>query len=562
MHDLLIRNARIVDGSGGPSRYGAVAVSDGRVTETDESNGLARRVIDAEGLVVAPGFVDIHTHYDAQLAWDPLCTPSCYHGTTSIVMSNCGYGMAPVRAEDRDYTMGTFSCVEGVSKETLINGLPWEWETLPEYLAWLEERGLGINVAAQVGHSAVRRWVLGPEAHEREATPEEIATMRVMVRDGMDAGAVGFSTSRVAHQKGEFGEPIPSFVAHEDEIFTLAGVLRDLGRGIIGINPRTKALGFVQEDKDQLYQLAARTGRPVNWNEFNQRDAYPGQWRALLDYMEHAQELGAMVYAVMRCQRMDMHFNLRETGAFNKSKLWRDFMARSTETKLRELDDADFRRRLLEEMQPRFSQGGAGFERLAVAIAATDGHRALDGRRVQDVAAEDWRGGGRALLPHRPRGAVGDGVRLPRRDQRRRRRGPGDDREPGDDHRHLRRGGAPAHHDRGRLPHLLPGPVGAREAGDVAGGGCRGAHVGAGAAGGPRGARHHQARSGPPTCASSIPTPSGRGPWRSGTTCPAARGRHVKRAAGVREVIVNGEALIQDGEPTGELPGRVLRHGR
>ena len=347
MHDLLIRNARIVDGTGGPSRYGAVAVSDGRITETGEGNGLARRVIDAEGLVVAPGFVDIHTHYDAQLAWDPLCTPSCYHGTTSIVMSNCGYGMAPVRAADRDYTMGTFSCVEGVSKETLINGLPWEWETLPEYLEWLEERGLGINVAAQVGHSAVRRWVLGPEAHEREATPDEIATMRAMVRDGMDAGAIGFTTSRVAHQKGEFGEPIPSFVAHEDEIFTLAGVLRDLGRGIIGINPRTKALGFVQEDKDQLYQLAARTGRPVNWNEFNQRDAYPGQWRALLNYMEHAQELGAMVYAVMRCQRMDMHFNLRDTHAFNRSELWRDFMARPTETKLRDLGDADFRRRLL-----------------------------------------------------------------------------------------------------------------------------------------------------------------------------------------------------------------------
>ncbi len=561
MHDLLIRNARIVDGTGGTSRYGAVAVSDGRITETGEGNGLARRVIDAEGLIVAPGFVDIHTHYDAQLAWDPLCTPSCYHGTTSIVMSNCGYGMAPVRAADRDYTMGTFSCVEGVSKETLINGLPWEWETLPEYLEWLEERGLGINVAAQVGHSAVRRWVLGPEAHEREATPDEIATMRAMVREGMDAGAIGFTTSRVAHQKGEFGEPIPSFVAHEDEIFTLASVLRDLGRGIIGINPRTKALGFVQEDKDQLYQLAARTGRPVNWNEFNQRDAYPGQWRALLDYMEHAQELGAMVYAVMRCQRMDMHFNLRDTHAFNRSELWRDFMARPTETKLRELDDADFRRRLLEEMQPRFSQGGAGFERLAVAIAATDRHRALDGRRVQDVAAETGEDAGELFF------------RIAREEQL--------------ETEFAYLGVTNGDDDAVRAMIESPGTIiGISDAGahlhTMTGVDYPTYFLG-------RWVREKQAMTLEAGVAALTSAPArlagldGRGviePGAAADLCifdpdtigprsmeiwndlPGGEGRHVKRAAGIREVIVNGEALIQDGEPTGELPGRVLRHGR
>jgi len=561
MHDLLIRNARIVDGTGGPSRYGAVAVSDGRITETGEGNGLARRVIDAEGLVVAPGFIDIHTHYDAQLAWDPLCTPSCYHGTTSIVMSNCGYGMAPVRPEDRDYTMGTFSCVEGVSKETLINGLPWEWETLPEYLAWLEERGLGINVAAQVGHSAVRRWVLGPEAHEREATPDEIATMRAMVRDGMDAGAIGFTTSRVAHQKGEFGEPIPSFVAHEDEIFTLAGVLRDLGRGIIGINPRTKSLEFVQEDKDQLYQLAARTGRPVNWNEFNQRDIYPGQWRVLLDYMEHAQELGAMVYAVMRCQRMDMHFNLRDTHAFNRSKLWRDFMARSTETKLRDLEDGDFRHRLLEEMQPRFSQGGAGSERLAVAIAATDRHRALDGRLVNDVAAETGEEAGELFF------------RIAREEQL--------------ETEFAYHGVTNGDDDAVRAMIESPGTIiGISDAGahlhTMSGVDYPTYFLG-------RWVREKQTMSLEAGVAALTSTPArlagleGRGviaPGAAADLCifdpdtvgprpmeiwndlPGGESRHVKRAAGVREVIVSGEALVQDGEPTGILPGRVLRHGR
>ena len=561
MHDLLIRNARIVDGSGGPSRHGAVAVSDGRVTETGDVNGLARRIVDAEGLVVAPGFVDIHTHYDAQLAWDPLCTPSCYHGTTSIVMSNCGYGMAPVRAEDRDYTMGTFSCVEGVSKETLINGLPWEWETLPEYLSWLERRGLGINVAAQVGHSAVRRWVLGPEAHEREATPDEIATMRAMVREGMDAGGIGFTTSRVAHQKGEFGEPIPSFVAHEDEIFELAGVLRDLGRGIIGINPRTKSLEFVQEDKDQLYALAARTGRPVNWNEFNQRDIYPGQWRVLLDYMEHAQELGAMVYAVMRCQRMDMHFNLRETHAFNRSQLWRDFMGRPTEAKLRELDDADLRRRLLEEMRPRFSQGGAGSERLAVAIAATDRHRGLDGRLVNDAAAETGEEPGELFF------------RIAREEQLETEFAyhgvtNGDDEavaamiaSPGTivgisdagAHLHTMSGVDYPTYFLGRWVRdkqlmSLEAGVAALTSTPARLAGLEGRGVIA-----------------PGSCADLCifdPDTVGPRPMEIWTDLPGGESRHVKRAAGVREVIVNGEALVRDGEPTEALPGRVLRHGR
>ena len=285
--------------------------------------------------------------------------------------------------------------------------------------------GLGINVAAQVGHSAVRRWVLGPEAHEREATPDEIATMRAMVREGMDAGGIGFTTSRVAHQKGEFGEPIPSFVAHEDEIFELAGVLRDLGRGIIGINPRTKSLEFVQEDKDQLYTLAARTGRPVNWNEFNQRDAYPGQWRVLLDYMEHAQELGAMVYAVMRCQRMDMHFNLRETHAFNRSQLWRDFMARPTE------DQAPRARRRGPPAPADRRDAASLLARRGRVRAPRRRHRGHGPPPRARRPAGKRRGGGdgrgprRALLPYRPRGAAGDRVRLPRRDQRRRRGGRG-----------------------------------------------------------------------------------------------------------------------------------------
>ncbi len=377
-YDLLIKNARIVDGTGGPSRHGSVAVAGGRIAAAGEADGHAKRVIDAGGQVVSPGFIDMHTHYDAQITWDPLCTPSCYHGATTVVMGNCGYALAPARPHDRDYLMGMFSAVEGVSKHTLVSGLPWEWETQPQYFDWLRRRGLGINVAAQVGHSAVRRYVLGPEAHERVATPAETEAMADLVRQGMRAGAIGFSTSRVAHQKGEHGEPIPSYVASEDELFTLAGVLRELNRGIIGINPRTKALDFNQADRDQLFKLAKSTGRVVNWNEFNQRWEYPDQWRSLLDYMEGAQRQGARVYAVMRCQRMDLHFNLRHLHAAFSSPIWRAFVSLPDEEKLRRLADPESRAAM---PPPRL-------QRIGVSIETLPKNKPLQGRLLVDVARE------------------------------------------------------------------------------------------------------------------------------------------------------------------------------
>ncbi len=387
-YDLLIENARIVDGSGGPSKHGSVAVTDGRIVAVCENGGAARNTLDAHELVVAPGFIDVHTHYDAQLAWDPFCTPSSYHGITTVVMSNCGYSMAPVRAEDRDYTMGLFSCVEGISKHTLINGLPWEWETTADYLRWLRDRGLGVNAAVQVGHSAVRRYVMGSDAVERQATPEEVEAMAKLVREGMEAGAIGFTTSRVAHQKGESGEPIPSFVAAESELFALADVLRDMGRGIIGINPRTKALDFVQEDRDQLYELGRRTGRPVNWNEFGFRPDKPDQWHSLLEYMENAQRHGSRVYAVMRCQRADMPFTLRDTHVFDKSDVWREFRGLSDGEKLARLRDSEARAALAAEMDPSSGFGRFRLKHVGVSRAALEKNRSLEGRPAAELAQE------------------------------------------------------------------------------------------------------------------------------------------------------------------------------
>ncbi|TDJ08341.1 MAG: hypothetical protein E2O71_04980 [Deltaproteobacteria bacterium] len=387
-HDILIRGGTIIDGSGAPRFRGDLALAQGRIAAVGEVDGAADHIIDAAGLVVCPGFIDLHTHYDAQVTWDPLCTPSGDHGTTTVVMGNCGYAVAPVRARDRDYSMGMFSCVEGVSKHTLASGLPWEWETQPQYLDWLRRRGLGLNVAAQVGHSAVRRFVLGPAAHERTASGDEIAEMEQLVREGLGAGAIGFTTSRVAHQKGEQGEPIPSFVAAEEEMFTLACVLRDLDRGIIGINPRTKAQDFNQEDREQLVRLARASGRVVTWNEFNQRSEYPDQWRSLLDFMESAQRQGARIYAVMRCQRLDVHFNLRDTNYLNGSSGWREFMGLSHQAKLDRLGQAEIRKALSRELETLVSQSPGFFARTGVAVAASARNRPLVGRLLSDVAAE------------------------------------------------------------------------------------------------------------------------------------------------------------------------------
>ncbi len=386
--DLIVRGGTLVDGTGAPAFSGDLAVSAGRIAEIGRVEGPAERELDARGLVVAPGFVDLHTHYDAQLGWDPLCTPSPYHGTTTVVMGNCGYALAPVRPSDRDYVTGLFSCVEQISKDTLSAGLPWEWETQPEYLAWLERRGLGVNVAAQVGHSAIRRYVLGERAHEAEATAEEIDAMQRLIREGFDAGAVGFTTSRVAHQKGEHGEPIPSFAASEAELFALAGVLRALGRGIVGINPRTKAQDFVQEDREQLRRLARTTGRMVNWNEFNQRWEYPDQWRSLLDFKEGAQREGESVYAVMRCQRMDVGFNLRDTRFLDGSRRWRELVAAPIEEKRTRLRDPEARRILARDWRETAERFPPSFRRVGVAVAALPANASLSGRLLEDVAAE------------------------------------------------------------------------------------------------------------------------------------------------------------------------------
>ncbi len=259
MNELLIRGAMVYDGTGAPGRLADVSVKDGRVAAIDErgQGGAARETVDAGGLALMPGIVDNHTHYDAQVTWDPLCTPSPALGVTTAVIGNCGFTIAPCRPGDRELIMRNLTQVEGMSLDVLRQGIAWEFETIPEYLDFLDRRGSLVNLAAFVGHSSLRTFVMGEDAPRRAATPDEIARMRELVLEGMKAGAIGFATSTSPAHNGEGGLPMPSRLATDDELHSLVTSLKEVGHGLFMLTKggHTKI--------DFLEKLAADSGRPV-----------------------------------------------------------------------------------------------------------------------------------------------------------------------------------------------------------------------------------------------------------------------------------------------------------
>jgi N-acyl-D-amino-acid deacylase len=265
MLDIALRGADICDGTGRPSHRGDIGVAQGRITALGEVSGRARREIRADGLVAAPGFIDVHTHYDCQISWDATLTPSCWHGVTTVVMGNCGFTIAPCRPEHRELLMEMLLYVEGMPTEALRAGIRWDWETFPEYLDAVERCRPGINVAAFIGHSAVRYYVMGKAAVERAATQEELRCMQDLVREARRAGAVGFSTSESpTHFFGD-GTLVPSRVAQRDEITALCRALGEEGEhGVVELAP-LHLLGSTSDKlEDQLYygELARAARRP------------------------------------------------------------------------------------------------------------------------------------------------------------------------------------------------------------------------------------------------------------------------------------------------------------
>ncbi|MGZ4758778.1 MAG: N-acyl-D-amino-acid deacylase family protein, partial [Acidimicrobiales bacterium] len=303
MADLVVRNGTIVDGTGSPAFVGDIAIVDGRVAavgdDVDASVPPGAQEIDATGLLVTPGWVDIHTHYDGQVTWDDVLAPSAWHGVTTLVMGNCGVGFAPVTPDRRDWLIGLMEGVEDIPGTALAEGIAWDWETFPEYLDALEPHRWTMDIGTQIAHGAVRSYVMGERGARNEpATPEDIDEMRTIVQAAIEAGALGFSTSRTIAHVAIDGEPVPGTVAAEDELFGIGAALGDLDAGVFELAP----MGAAGEDivnpakeVDWMRRLSAKIGRPVTF-ALIQVDAAPDLWRELMDASLAAADEGADIW--------------------------------------------------------------------------------------------------------------------------------------------------------------------------------------------------------------------------------------------------------------------------
>jgi N-acyl-D-amino-acid deacylase len=384
VNDLVIGNARIIDGLGGPAREGGVAVAGGRIAAVGRDLGPARRTVDAQGLVLAPGIVDIHTHYDAQLTWDPFATPSTALGVTTVVIGNCGFTIAPCRPQHRDVIMRNLTHVEGMSLEAMRAGIRWDFESYPEYLASIERRGIVPNVASFVGHSSVRTYVLGEDAARRTATDAEIAQMRALVLDALKAGAIGFATSTLEQHNGENGIPMPSRLADEKEMRELTGALGEAGRGVFML---TKGM---TSTIPWLEKIAAANGRPVMIAAMFVDPGDPQRVFRELGEIEQARSRGHELWAQVGCFPLGMEFTLRHPYPLEALMAWRPAMTAPDQARYRQiLADPAFRRALIHEMdQPGVPNriSNENWDHLTVMDVTKPSLRSLKGKTIGELA--------------------------------------------------------------------------------------------------------------------------------------------------------------------------------
>ena len=315
MNDLVFRNALLIDGLGSPPVHGDLAVKDGRIAGIGKSLP-GREVVDAAGLALMPGIIDNHTHYDAQITWDPQVSPSPSLGVTTAIIGNCGFTIAPCKPADRELVMKNLTQVEGMSLEVLRQGIRWEFETVPQYFDMLERRGTAINIAGFVGHSSLRTYVMGEDAPKRAATPEEVARMRALVLEAMRAGAIGFATSTSPAHNGHGGLPMPSRLADEAEMRALVGALKDAGRGVFMLTKggHTK-VSFLEE-------LAAASGRPVVIAALLHNSTNPRAVFEDLEAIAQANARGRRLLGAISCCPLSMDFTLHSPYTFEGLESW------------------------------------------------------------------------------------------------------------------------------------------------------------------------------------------------------------------------------------------------
>ena len=382
-YDLVIVGGTVIDGTGSPGVRADVGIRDGRVATIGKLDGGTGQAIDAGGLVVAPGFVDIHTHYDAQVLWDRMLSISPWHGVTTVVMGNCGFGVAPTRPAHRGLILRTLEKVEGMSLEALEAGVgdDWGFETFPQYMDAVERRGMAINVGALVGHTPLRLYVMGEDATERPATADEVARMKALVGEALAAGAVGFATSKAPTHVGYSGKPVPSRIAGMDEIAALAGALGDAGHGLL---QATVGPGLFF---DEFAALAQKTGRPVTWTALLAGLLGPGSHRMLLQRSVDLFESGVPVVPQVTCRPLNFEFDLAEPFVLESLPIMRKVSAADRPGKLRLYQDPEFRNALLGVLRSDAAGPFRGFnDRTWVSYSPRD--PALEERRLADVARE------------------------------------------------------------------------------------------------------------------------------------------------------------------------------
>ena len=379
MHEIAIRGGLLIDGTGAPGRRLDVGIADGRIAELAPTV-RGTREIDASGRIVAPGFIDLHTHYDPQVLWDPALTPSSCQGVTSVVAGNCGYSIAPTRAEGRGSLMRTLDKVEDMRLETLEAGVDWDFESYGEYLARVERAGVAINFGGYVGHTPVRAYVLGDDAYERKASDAEIAQMKRIVADSIRGGALGFSSDRAGFHIGDGGRPVPSVMSSQEELEALASVPAEIGLGIVHI-----ATG---EEFDWIYAFQQRTGRRVNWSAIL---TYPPSWTSRAPYQQklarhlEARRAGADVFVQVTCRPIVQQIVMREPTSFYQMPAFAELAALPHEERPKLYADRAWRARVSEQFDSR-KWIDPGWP--TVTISESRAHPELVGRSVQSLAEE------------------------------------------------------------------------------------------------------------------------------------------------------------------------------
>jgi N-acyl-D-aspartate/D-glutamate deacylase len=391
MLDYVVKGATIVDGSGSPSYVGDVGVRDGRIVALGEVSEDAAETMDATGLVVTPGFIDNHTHYDAQLFWDPWVTPSNEHGVTTVLGGNCGFTLAPLRPADADYTRRMMQKVEGMPLEALETGVKWGWESFADYLEAVEDAKLAVNAGFLVGHCAIRRYVMGAEATDREATAEEVDRIVALLHESIQAGGLGLSTTLSnTHSDGD-GKPVASRKAGKDELLALCKAVGEHeGTFIEGIVPGCLDK-FTDDEIELLAQMSAAAKRSLNWNLLTVDSSEPDRIPRQLEASKRARELGGRVIGLTMPVLVPMNMSLLNFCGLWLIPGWNEILNRPVPDRIEKLRDPEVRAHMLERVNSKeagvFRRLGS-FGRYVIGDTYSPANEGLKGRVVKDIAAE------------------------------------------------------------------------------------------------------------------------------------------------------------------------------